>query len=148
MAQNIIVVGGGVIGSSTAYYLSQRHNVKVKVIEAVAPAASASGKSGGFLALDWCDNNALGPLARKSFALHADLAETLGEDCGYRRVKTHSLAVKAGSGGKASRPVAGLPGWVDTTNISQASVIGTEENTAQVNPELFTKALLREVIYI
>lgn len=49
---------------------------------------------GGFLALDWCDGNAVGPLARRSFALHAELAATLGVDCGYRRVRTHSISVR------------------------------------------------------
>ena len=48
----------------------------------------ASGKSGGFLALDWCDGTPLEPLARRSFALHARLAEEIGVDWGYRRLDT------------------------------------------------------------
>ncbi|MGH7375477.1 MAG: hypothetical protein ACREJY_14745 [Candidatus Rokuibacteriota bacterium] len=47
--------------------------VPVTVVERSGVACAASGKSGGFLALDWCDNTPLGPLARVSFALHAEL---------------------------------------------------------------------------
>lgn len=92
---SVAVVGGGIIGSATAYYLSQK-GARPVVLEAIGPACSASGKAGGFLALDWCDSSPVGPLARRSFALHAALAQELGADCGYRRVTTHSLSVKAG----------------------------------------------------
>jgi len=62
------------------------------VVERTGVACAASGKSGGFLALDWCDNSPLGPLARASFALHADLARELRADYGYRRMDTFMLA--------------------------------------------------------
>lgn len=97
MAQQVVIAGGGVIGAATAYYLSAR-GVKPTVVEACTPACSASGKAGGFLAQDWCDSSALGPLARASFRLHAELAETLQEDTGYRTMATHSVAVHTGSG--------------------------------------------------
>ena len=35
----------------------------------------SSGKAGGFLALDWCDDGPVGPLARLSFSLHKQLFE-------------------------------------------------------------------------
>ncbi|GAB4820859.1 hypothetical protein N2152v2_007905 [Parachlorella kessleri] len=140
----VYVCGGGVIGASVAYYLAQR-GVKPVILEATSPACSASGKAGGFLALDWCDSSPVGPLARNSFQLHAELAETLGIDCGYRRVKTHSLSVRPGAGKRASRTATALPDWVDQENVAQATVIGNEESTAQVHPELFTKALIHKV---
>ena len=39
------------------------------MIEGTGLACAASGKSGGFLALDWSDGSPLAPLARRSFAL-------------------------------------------------------------------------------
>lgn len=92
------------------------------------------------MALDWCDSSAVGPLARHSFALHAELAESLGTDCGYRRVTTHSISVgggarHGGSGGGGPR-LASLPGWVDRESVGQASIIGTPDNTAQVSDGL------------
>lgn len=48
-----------------------------------------SGKAGGFLALDWNDGSPVGPLARHSYALHAQLADVLGaEAIGYRQLDT------------------------------------------------------------
>ncbi len=83
----VLICGGGVIGASVAYFLSLRQ-VEAVVIERVALAAAASGKSGGFLARDWCDGSPLEPLARRSFELHATLAEDLGGAWGYRRLDT------------------------------------------------------------
>ncbi len=40
------------------------------LIDKLGVACCASGKAGGFLALDWCDGNELGGLARPSFYLH------------------------------------------------------------------------------
>jgi len=58
----------------------------------------ASGKAGGFLALDWNDSSAVGPLARLSYALHKELAQSLGQDTGYREVSTFSVAASAKPG--------------------------------------------------
>ena len=55
---NVLICGGGVIGASIAYFLSCR-GAKVTVIERTGLACAASGKSGGFLALDWCDGSPL-----------------------------------------------------------------------------------------
>ncbi|KAL4857919.1 ATP-binding cassette sub-family G member 2 [Chlorella vulgaris] len=150
MTQHVAIVGGGVIGAATAFYLSKQ-GARCTVLEATGPACSASGKAGGFLALDWNDSSPIGPLARRSYALHAELAQELGaESTGYRPVNTHSISVRQGQAGPASssgasKRLPSLPGWVARDHISQASVIGTHENTAQVHPELFTNALLQRM---
>src|SRR3954447_21047065 len=84
----VLICGGGVIGASIAYSLSCR-GVQVIVIERTRLACAASGKSGGFLALDWCDGTPLEPLARRSFALHAKLPDQIGGAWGYRRLTTY-----------------------------------------------------------
>ena len=57
------------------------------------------GKAGGFLAYDWCDGSPVGDLARLSFELHQQLADTFGsESIGYRRVHTLSVAASKQSG--------------------------------------------------
>jgi glycine/D-amino acid oxidase-like deaminating enzyme len=73
----VVICGGGVIGASIAYFLAER-GAEVVVVERTAVACAASGKSGGFLALDWCDGSPLQALARRSFALHASLSDALG----------------------------------------------------------------------
>ena len=71
--------------AAIAYFLSRRGALPI-VIERHEIAGSASGKSGGFLALDWCRGSPLDRLARRSFALHAELAAELGNPWLYRRL--------------------------------------------------------------
>ncbi len=136
----VVICGAGVIGSAIAYYLSLR-DVAATVVERCDVACAASGKSGGFLALDWCDNSALGPLARQSFKLHAELAETFGEVYGYRRMTT--LAAR-GNTPIARRP--DLPealAWLDRQAVPYG-VLGSPDTTAQVHPARFTQTLLQQ----
>src|SRR5262249_40911339 len=69
----IVICGGGAIGAAIAYFTSRR-GARSTVIERHAVAGAASGKSGGFLALDWCCGSPLDRLARRSFELHAELS--------------------------------------------------------------------------
>src|SRR3954452_24521444 len=126
----VVVCGGGVIGTCIAYFLSLRQ-VEVVVVERTGVACAASGKSGGFLALDWCDGTPLHQLARRSFALHAELAATLdGERWGYRRLETWS--VLAGERrGQSGRSGASVLGWLDQSARVQGR-LGTPATTAQV----------------
>ena len=68
----VIICGAGVIGAAIAHALTQR-GIFPKVVEVCRPGCAASGKSGGFLALDWCDGSDMSDLARRSFELHAGL---------------------------------------------------------------------------
>lgn len=139
----IVICGAGVIGSAIAYYLSLR-GVAATVVERYGVACAASGKAGGFLALDWCDGSPLGALARKSFQLHAHLAQTLGTDYGYRQMTTFAVAADADSV-RASRPASDELAWLDGTGIPYAT-LGTPSTTAQVHPETFTQTLLQAAL--
>ena len=114
--QHVIVVGGGVIGCCTAYYLGKL-GVRVTVVEKTEIACAASGKAGGFLALDWCDGSAVQGLARASFALHEQLADELdGKGYGYRRVGSLSVNVEEPRSPQHSSeraPKSGAPAWID-----------------------------------
>ncbi|MGI4946448.1 MAG: NAD(P)/FAD-dependent oxidoreductase [Janthinobacterium lividum] len=135
----VVVLGGGAIGASVAFRLAER-GADVSVVECHAVAGAASGKSGGFLALDWCDGTPLEQLARRSFALHAEFADAWGGlDWGYRRMTTF-----AGTVGWPihRRPLVATPDWVgDGVAIGQR--IGTPGSTAQVHPARFTAATMR-----
>jgi glycine/D-amino acid oxidase-like deaminating enzyme len=85
----VMICGGGVISACTAYFLSRR-GIDVTVVERTEVAAAASGKAGGFLALDWCAGTALDALARRSFAIHATLPGEITGDWGYQRMTTYS----------------------------------------------------------
>jgi glycine/D-amino acid oxidase-like deaminating enzyme len=75
----VVICGGGVIGACTAYFPSRR-GIDVIVVERTEVAAAASGKAGGFLALDWCAGTALDALARRSFQLHDALRYEIAGD--------------------------------------------------------------------
>ncbi|KAF4950382.1 hypothetical protein FSARC_13216 [Fusarium sarcochroum] len=88
--RNIVVVGGGIIGSTTAYYLTRHPKFNpalhtITLLEAAPTVAQgASGKAGGLLAL-WAYPTCLVPL---SYRLHAELAaEHNGpQKWGYRQL--------------------------------------------------------------
>ena len=102
-------------------------------------AHAASGRAGGFLALDWCDGQDTEQLARRSFLLHQTLAEELGQDIGYRRLTTLSLAVDSERPGPGEARAG--PSWV-TGRVRERRVLGTSSTTAQVHPRLLTRALM------
>ncbi len=137
----VVICGAGVIGASIAYHLALR-GVAATVVERARVACAASGKSGGFLALDWCDGSPLGPLARKSYQMHAQLASTIGRDYGYRKMTTFGVAASA-SGGIAGDNVAFGSEWLDGECAVYAQ-LGSTDTTAQVDPRLFTQALMGE----
>lgn len=133
----VLIVGGGVIGTSIAYHLAEK-GVDVTVLESRAIACAASGKSGGFLALDWCDGTPLMALARRSFALHAELAEKLRGDWGYRRMTTYGGGI-----GRSLRRMRGVgPGWV-SSSVAISVQLGSTGTTAQVHPAGFTRGMMR-----
>ena len=136
---HIAVCGAGVIGAATAYFLTRR-GARVTLIERHQPACAASGKAGGFLALDWCDGTALQTLARRSFALHVELAASLPDDYGYRRLRTWAAIANANSASQTAS-VPEQPGWLDHKARVHAQ-IGDEQSTAQVHPQKFTQALI------
>lgn len=81
--------GGGIIGSTTAYYLSRhpsfnKERDSITLLEASKIAGGASGKAGGLLGL-WAYPSCIVPL---SYKLHKELADQHGgaERWGYRAV--------------------------------------------------------------
>jgi glycine/D-amino acid oxidase-like deaminating enzyme len=135
----VLICGGGVIGASIAYFLS-RLGAEAVVIERTGVACAASGKSGGFLALNWCDGTPLQSLARRSFVLHATLADAIDDDWGYRRLTTHGGFASAGE--SAGRRGGSEIGWL-AERVTLDGRLGSPETTAQVHPALFTAAMMR-----
>lgn len=131
----VLILGAGAIGASCAFHLARRA-MAVTLVERATPACAASGKAGGFLALDWCDGLPRGPLARRSFALHAALAREVADGLGRRPVET--LLVAAARGGERA-PWLG-PGFRVLERI------GTPETTAVVDPVRLTRALVDRAV--
>ncbi|KAB8290558.1 hypothetical protein EYC80_010983 [Monilinia laxa] len=146
-AKNIIVIGGGIIGVSTAYWLTQHrfydpsiHNITI--LEATEIAGGSSGKAGGLLA-SWATPSCLAPL---SFKLHAELAEKYNGilEWGYRRVHCADITYRTQNKPLVSKSIdiTKIPDWVDKAGIEEFTEIGRSENTAQVHPKHLTRYLL------
>jgi glycine/D-amino acid oxidase-like deaminating enzyme len=133
----IVICSGGAIGAAIAYFISRRGAQPI-VIERHEVAGAASGKSGGFLALDWCRGNPLDKLARRSFALHAELSSKLGNPWGYRRLTTYGGYAIEGEGARGThrRP------WL-ADGVAITGRLGSTETTALVEPRSFTTGLMR-----
>jgi glycine/D-amino acid oxidase-like deaminating enzyme len=133
----VVICGGGAIGTAIAYFLSRRGAEPV-VIERSEVGGAASGKSGGFLARDWCRGTVVDRLARRSFALHAELADTLGNPWGYRRLTTYAgWAIENERGRGGSRQA-----WL-SDSVTITGQIGSPQTTALVEPRAFTRGLMR-----
>ncbi|MCL6607015.1 MAG: FAD-binding oxidoreductase [Geminicoccaceae bacterium] len=131
----VLVLGAGVIGAATAFFLARR-GAAVAIVERAAPACAASGKAGGFLALDWCDGLPRAPLSRRSFGLHGELARDAADALGHRPVET--WLVTASGGGE---PAAWLgPGF------HLVERLGEPTTTALVDPARLTCWLVERAV--
>ena len=150
--------GGGVIGCSTAYFLTRHayYNPKIHsiiILEASKLAGGSSGKAGGLLA-EWATPKCLAPL---SFKTHAALAKKHGGDkiWGYRSVHCadvelqaqdigHEVAAANGAKNDIIAQSAKVPSeldWLLPESVKSYKESGTPSDSGQVNPYLFTKTL-------
>ena len=132
----VVICGGGAIGCAVAYFLAKR-GAKPIVVERHEVAGSASGKSGGFLARDWCRGTPLDRLARRSFDLHAELAAELGNPWGHRPLTTYGGYVTARKSGGGTQLA-----WL-SDDVSITGRLGSPSTTAIVEPRGFTTGLLK-----
>ena len=138
----VLICGGGVIGASIAYFLAPARSRRRSSSSGPGVACAASGKSGGFLALDWCDGSPLEALARRSFALHASLAERDRRRLGLSAPRHLWRICQRRADGRAPRRrhrarLALGRAW------PSAAASARRETTAQVHPGLFTAAMMR-----
>ncbi|GFF49137.1 splicing factor U2AF 23 kDa subunit [Aspergillus lentulus] len=161
-----VILGGGIIGSSIAYYLSENGpSDEIHIVEASSQMFSAaSGYAAGFLAKDWF-TPALAPLGELSFNLHQSLAAKHGgtQKWGYMKGTALSLDFskknkKGGATGDAwlsagtsraetaassSSPIhAEVPGWLTKQKKGVLEKISDDNTVAQVDPLRLSRFLL------
>jgi len=132
-----VIVGGGIVGVTAALYLLKK-GAKVILVEKCGVACHSSGKAGGFLTdgdSGW-HSGSIGRLAKRSFALHEELAKELGaEKIGFRRVKCLGLGSAEKPPGEAGIP---QPAWLAKEYQRD---MGNESGLAQVTPYKLMEAL-------
>ena len=82
---DVVVVGGGVNGASTAYHLAARGVKSVLLIERKHLAAGATGKSGALVRMHYT-NEAESRLAFESLKIFRDFRNVVGGDCGFEPI--------------------------------------------------------------
>ncbi len=82
---DIVIVGGGVVGASTAFHLAVLGVRNVVLLERQQLAAGASGKSGALVRMHYT-NEAESRLAFESLKIFRDFAAVVGGDCGFEPV--------------------------------------------------------------
>jgi glycine/D-amino acid oxidase-like deaminating enzyme len=146
------ILGAGIIGTSTAYYLSKHQSPSTIHLVEVSPElfASASGFAGGFLAKDWF-SPAVAELGALSFEEHKRLAEQENgaEKWGYSR--TTPIAISSAPNMSKEKPDVWFrdgssraeaangsstaviaPKWLWTGEGDAVEVIGEDGTVAQV----------------
>lgn len=118
--KSIVVVGGGIQGTSVAYQLAKLSNNKndqlhITILEAIRPASAASGKGGGFMARSWGNGTPTQRLHELAFDMYENLSNELGCQS-YRKLPVLSVTpgyqgVKAAKKDKNLAPI--MPGWLD-----------------------------------
>lgn len=148
-----VILGGGIIGTSIAYYLSEGQSAKnIHVVDSSSELfCSSSGYAAGFMARDWFAPS-LAPLGDLSFKLHESLAAEKdgAEKWGYMKGSALSLGVAAKKGGKrgddwlrtgtsraetaaGSEPlIAEPPSWLTKQHGAETLKISEDDDTAQV----------------
>ncbi|MGD8626894.1 MAG: FAD-dependent oxidoreductase [Anaerolineae bacterium] len=92
----IVVVGGGVIGTSIAYHLARMGAGRVVLLDRKHLAAGSTGTSSGLVRMHY-DNRLEAEIALKSFEVFRHFDEIVGGDCGFvstgfvRTVEPHNL---------------------------------------------------------
>jgi len=141
--KNIVVVGGGIQGTSVAYQLAQKATspLKITILEAKEPASAASGKGGGFMARSWGDGSPTQGLHHLAFDMYEDLAKTLGCSS-YRKLPVLSVAPEGGGGIRQNKNNPLVPSWLDGDSIGRISPMGYGDDTAQITPKEFVEKML------
>jgi glycine/D-amino acid oxidase-like deaminating enzyme len=166
-----VIIGGGIIGTATAYYLSESspNPSSIHIIESTPRLfASASGYAAGFLAKDWF-SSLVESLGELSFELHRQLAQEHNgqKRWGYAPSTALSLAIDEGRGvengergedwllegtSRANVSAAagkggmlrgdGTPAWVTRQKGRTLEKISSEDGCAQVEPRQLCEFLM------
>jgi glycine/D-amino acid oxidase-like deaminating enzyme len=153
---NIVIAGGGVVGTSIAYFLAKKYDMPVTLVDPVGIAPGASGKAGGFLARDWRDGTPLQDLQRQGFELHQEIADELlqNEDASdipgidYRRLTCAAVAIDE-SAETVQKPRSKKlkdVEWVDQNVVMGSMPMGDESSIAQVHPRKFCQAIWQTAV--
>ena len=126
---DVAIIGGGIMGTSLAFALTQRGVRDVVVVERGTLAAGASGRTGALLRQHY-SNVPEATLAHLSLKIFANWADEIGGDCGFER--TGSIITVSTSG-------------EDAVNVERMRRNVAMQNRLGIRSEVIDAARLREL---
>ena len=91
---DVVIVGAGAIGCSTAYHLAQMGITDVVVIEMDQVGSGSSGISASMLTLQFCHDELILRMAKYSYGRYMQFEEDIGVPIDFKRIGWLSLATK------------------------------------------------------
>ncbi len=94
---DVVVIGAGVIGCSTAYHLARMGVTNVAVVEMEQVGSGSSSKSASMLSLQFCQDEPSVQMAKYSYARYMQFEQELGVPIDFKRIGWLSVATQATS---------------------------------------------------
>ena len=91
---DVVIIGAGVIGCSTAYHLARMGVTDVAVVEMDQVGSGTSSKSASMLSLQFCQDERTACMAKYSYARYMQFEEEVGDPIDFKRVGRLSLATQ------------------------------------------------------
>src|SRR5512136_2385723 len=89
---DVVVIGAGVIGCSTAYHLAQIGVPDVAVVEMDQVGSGSSGKSASMLSLQYCENELTIRMTKYSYDKYMQFEEEMGVPIDFKKIGWISIA--------------------------------------------------------
>ncbi len=89
---DVVVIGAGVVGCSTAYHLAQMGIPDVAVVEMGEVGSGSSSKSASMLSLQFCHDELSVRMAKYSYTQYMEFEEEFGTPIDFKRIGWLSLA--------------------------------------------------------
>ena len=160
----VVIVGAGIVGAATAYYLSASGAGKtsITVLDTVGPAAGSSGGAGAFVTnrppafrRGTNKSDKRRKLFEKSFELHQQLAKDLELESFCRVQNYQTVETRESSVGKDTKGIAGTGNIGDEAESSKSVLKGLAENgrgtqlpgdSALVDPAELVSSMMDKVL--
>ena len=91
---DVVIIGAGVIGCSTAYHLARMGITDVVVVEMDQVGSGASGKSASMLSLQFCTDELSARLAKHSYERYMQFEDEISVPIDFKRIGWLSLATQ------------------------------------------------------
>jgi len=91
---DVVIIGAGVIGCSTAYHLARAGITDVAVVEMDQVGSGSSGKSASMLSLQFCTDELIARMAKYSYDRYMRFEEEIGVSIDFKRIGWVSLATE------------------------------------------------------